>query len=152
MDTLVVDKTATLTVGAPTLTEVGTLEGMREEELLGLVAGLEAQSEHPLAAAIIQGSRERGIEPKSVEGFESVTGKGVVGNISGRRVALGNRAMMEQERLVIDSLRDHADGLRDEGIRPRPKIPSRRCFLPAAPLVHWRFAAVSRHRLARCAG
>ena len=115
VDTLVVDKTGTLTVGSPTLTEVGTVEGMREEELLGLVAGLEVQSEHPLAAAIVQGSRERGIEPKSAEGFESVTGKGVVGNVSGLRVALGNRAMMEQEGLAIDALADRADELRNEG-------------------------------------
>lgn len=115
VDTLVVDKTGTLTLGAPTLSEIASVGGVAQEELLELVASLESQSEHPLAAAIVEGARDRGVKPLVAEGFESVTGKGVLAEVGGRRVVLGNRAMMEQEDLAIDELVSRADELRDQG-------------------------------------
>ena len=115
VDTLVVDKTGTLTVGEPTLTEIITAGDVQEHELLAALAGLESRSEHPLAASIVAAARERGIQPASIEGFESVTGKGVFGDLDGRRVALGNAAMMEHEGVQIDSLAERANERRDEG-------------------------------------
>ena len=96
-DTLVVDKTGTLTEGKPRLARVQPTEGFTEEEVLRLAAGLERGSEHPLAAAVVKGARERGIEPGEVRDFRSVTGKGVAGVVEGRRVALGNAAMLRDE-------------------------------------------------------
>src|SRR5690606_36298395 len=93
VDTLMVDKTGTLTEGRPELvTEIAT--GVSEDELLRLAAGLERGSEHPLAAAIVRGAERRGVRPGDSEQFESVTGKGVRGAVDGRRVALGNPALM----------------------------------------------------------
>ena len=90
VDTLVVDKTGTLTEGRPTLVGAYALFGS-EDELLRLVAGLEQASEHPLARAIVDGARERGITPPPAEGFESITGQGIRGRVAGRKVAIGNR-------------------------------------------------------------
>ena len=123
VDTLVVDKTGTLTMGKPTLTEVEPVVGLGTEELLGFAASLEAQSEHPLAAAIVSAAKHKGIDLAQVEEFESVTGKGVRGQVAGRRVALGNRAMMDLEASdrrsgggdVDDPLRVRADELSDGG-------------------------------------
>jgi len=95
VDTLVLDKTGTLTEGKPKLVRVVAASGVEESHLLRLAASLERGSEHPLAAAIVNGAEERGIELVSVEGFESVTGKGVRGRVGGREVALGNRALMD---------------------------------------------------------
>ena len=95
VDTLVVDKTGTLTEGKPKLVTVEPADGIDEADLLRVSASLERGSEHPLAEAIISGAQERGIDPDSAESFESVTGKGVTGKVKGRSVALGNRALMD---------------------------------------------------------
>jgi Cu+-exporting ATPase len=102
VDTLVVDKTGTLTEGKPQLTDfvlADGFSGMEERELLGLVAGLEIASEHPLAAAIVAGARERGARPAALSGdesFDSVAGKGVRGTVAGRRLLIGNRTLLEE--------------------------------------------------------
>ncbi len=115
VDTLVVDKTGTLTVGRPRLTRVEASGGFADEDVLRIAAGLEDRSEHPLATAIATGARERGLEPAPAEHFESLTGLGVVGRSAGRRVALGNRALMQQEGVRADDLARRADELRSEG-------------------------------------
>jgi len=114
--TLVVDKTGTLTEGKPKLVTVySTLDDLSENEFLAFVATLEKGSEHPLAAAIINGTKERGIELQTTEDFESVTGKGVKGTITGRKVALGNAALMEDLGVDFSGLREKAEELRSEG-------------------------------------
>jgi len=95
VDTLIVDKTGTLTEGKPKLVSVAAASGAEEPYLLRVAASLERGSEHPLAAAIAKGAEERGVELAPVEDFESVTGKGVRGRVGGREVALGNRALMD---------------------------------------------------------
>lgn len=99
VDTLVLDKTGTLTEGRPALVGVRLAEGadVTEETLLGLAASLERGSEHPLAEAIVRGAEERGLAVEPVGNFGSVTGKGVSGTVGGRRVAIGNCAMMQAE-------------------------------------------------------
>ncbi len=100
-DTLVIDKTGTLTEGRPRLVTVLIAAGISEEEVLRLSAGLETGSEHPLAAAIIAGARDRGIPPAAASNFESLTGAGVTGTVGGRQVALGNLHLMERARVVV---------------------------------------------------
>ena len=95
VDTVVVDKTGTLTEGKPRLVTVEPTAGVDEADLLAVAAGLEAGSEHPLASAVVAGVRDRRIEPASVSGFASVTGKGVRGEVNGQPVALGNALMMD---------------------------------------------------------
>ena len=94
IDTLVVDKTGTLTVGRPKLIAVESLTGFSEGEVLAVAAGLEKNSEHPLAAAIVEGASERGLTIDVVEDFGSITGKGVTGTVGGRKIALGNQSLM----------------------------------------------------------
>jgi Cu+-exporting ATPase len=94
VDTLIVDKTGTLTEGKPRLTDVVAAGGIDENELLSLAAALEKGSEHPLAEAIVEGAASRGLRLADAVDFEAVTGKGVSGTVSGRKVALGNTAMM----------------------------------------------------------
>ena len=94
VDTLVVDKTGTLTEGKPALTTVAALGGIEESVLLRLVASLERVSEHPLASAIVRGAEERGITTAAVRDFRSITGKGVVGVVDGRTIAVGNAALL----------------------------------------------------------
>ena len=120
VDTLVVDKTGTLTEGRPRLMTVEVVGAGAEGELLALAAGLERGSEHPLAAAIVAGARERGVEPGASGDFQSVTGKGVIGSVSGpdgrsRRVALGNVALLEAASIDPAPLQARADALRREG-------------------------------------
>jgi len=115
IDTLVVDKTGTLTIGKPRLVSVRTTEGFEEPEVLRLAAALEKGSEHPLAAAIVDGARERGLDPTDAADFASHTGKGVSGTVEGREVGLGNKALMTQLGLSIASLEDDADELRADG-------------------------------------
>ena len=114
VDTLVVDKTGTLTEGRPALVEV-VAEGMTEDELLGLVAALEAQSEHPLARAIVEGASARGIILPEVESFDSTTGKGISGRVGGRSIAIGNVAMMREAGVDIADLSERADAARRKG-------------------------------------
>jgi len=115
IDTVVVDKTGTLTEGKPRLVTVGTAPGFAEGEVLALAAGLEQGSEHPLAAAVLAGAAERGVAPARVESFESVTGQGVVGQAGGRGVALGNARLMQASGIDAASLAARADALRAEG-------------------------------------
>jgi len=104
VDTLVLDKTGTLTVGKPTVVALKPASGISEETLLKLAASLERGSEHPLAAAIVRAAADRGLTLGNVEGFESVSGKGVTGIIDGRKVALGNRALMQAIGIDVDAL------------------------------------------------
>ena len=116
VDTLVVDKTGTLTLGKPKLTQVLARGAADESTVLQLAASLETQSEHPLAQAILSGARERGIDPESARDFQSVTGKGVTGTVDGRTVALGNQALMEHEQVALsDADRGDAESLRKTG-------------------------------------
>jgi Cu+-exporting ATPase len=114
VDTVIVDKTGTLTEGKPTLTDVVALQG-DEAEVLGLAAALERGSEHPLAEAIVAGARDRGLSPGSAADFEAVTGKGVRGTVDGRNVALGNPAMMRDLGLETGEAEARADTLRTDG-------------------------------------
>ena len=111
VDTLVIDKTGTLTEGKPKLISVGALNGYDETELLRLAASLEQASEHPLAAAIVAGAKERNIALASATGFQSSTGKGVRGTVEGRTVMVGNSAMFGTNGRDADK----ADALRKEG-------------------------------------
>ncbi|MFT5357081.1 MAG: Cu+-exporting ATPase [Polyangiales bacterium] len=117
VDTLVVDKTGTLTEGRPALVAVVVAEGAKidEEELLRMAAALERGSEHPLAEAIVRGAEERGLTLSKAEDFDSVTGKGVRGNVDGRDVALGNAAMMSELSIDASPVRVRAEALRAEG-------------------------------------
>lgn len=115
VDTLVVDKTGTLTEGKPRLTEVVPAEGFNEQQLLQLVASLEKASEHPLAAAIIAGAKERNIDLVAVEDFQSITGKGVTGTSGGKRIGIGNAALMQDLGAKSESLKERAESLQKEG-------------------------------------
>ncbi len=115
VDTLVVDKTGTLTEGKPRLVQVEATPGIDEPTLLRLAATLERGSEHPLAAAIVAGASERGVELGKAESFESVTGKGVTGEVDGKRVALGNARLLESLGVDPDALVQRAEALRAEG-------------------------------------
>jgi Cu+-exporting ATPase len=115
IDTLVVDKTGTLTEGRPELVAIEPSDGVAEKDLLRFVTSLEASSEHPLAAAIVRGAKKQGVEPVSVQGFESVTGKGVRGQVEGRQISLGNVAMMSESGVEVRQLQQRAEALRAEG-------------------------------------
>jgi Cu+-exporting ATPase len=115
VDTLIVDKTGTLTVGKPKLAAVLPEAGHDEDEVLRLAASLERGSEHPLAEAIVTGAEERGITLAKAEDFEAVTGKGVKGTVGGSRVALGNAKMMADLGLETKRLGETANARRDEG-------------------------------------
>ena len=115
VDTLVVDKTGTLTLGRPTLVKVQPAPEWDEARLLRLAASLERGSEHPLAAAIVTGAEERGVQLTRTEAFDSVTGKGVQGQIDGHDVALGNGRLMEQLGIDVSALGETAEASRREG-------------------------------------
>jgi Cu+-exporting ATPase len=114
-DTLVVDKTGTLTEGKPRLAGVEPVEGVTADELLRLAAGLERGSEHPLATAIVQGALQKGLTPAASGGFQSVTGMGVIGEVEGRQVILGTTALLTQHRVNPGPLQSRLDALRGEG-------------------------------------
>jgi Cu+-exporting ATPase len=115
VDTLVVDKTGTLTEGRPKLVSVQPVGGGDEATLLRMAASLERGSEHPLAAAIVRGAEERGVALAHAESFESFTGKGVRGRVDGRTVALGNRRLLDDLHIAADDATAQADTLRREG-------------------------------------
>jgi Cu+-exporting ATPase len=115
VDALVLDKTGTLTEGKPSLVSVIPIEGMTERDLLYFAASLERVSEHPLAAAIVAGTTERDIQLASVDAFQSLTGRGVVGKVDGHSVALGNQALMEELGVEVGRLAGTAENLRQEG-------------------------------------
>jgi len=115
IDTLVVDKTGTLTLGKPSVVSILASAEWTENDVLALAAALERSSEHPLAAAIVATARERGIVLADSSDFLSLTGKGVSGLVNGRRVALGNRKLMDELGADVSSLAPQADRLRAEG-------------------------------------
>jgi P-type Cu+ transporter len=115
VDTLIVDKTGTLTEGKPRLVAVVAADGVAEAEVLRLAAAVERGSEHPLGAAIVAGAAERGITPEAASAFQSLTGKGATGRVSLRRVAIGNRALMSDAGVDVAALLARADALRGEG-------------------------------------
>jgi Cu+-exporting ATPase len=115
VDTLVVDKTGTLTEGKPRLVSVVAAAREGETALLRLAASLEQGSEHPLAAAIVAGAQERGVSIAAAEDFRSITGKGVLGTVDGKAVALGNRALLDELRIETGKLLEEAEALRRRG-------------------------------------
>jgi len=115
VDTVVIDKTGTLTEGRPRLMSVRTIDGSDESQLLRLAATLEEASEHPLAAAIVQGAAERGVVRARAEQFESITGKGVKGLVDGHLVVLGSRQLIEDEGVRAEELAVASDDLRKQG-------------------------------------
>jgi len=115
IDTLVVDKTGTLTLGKPKLLDIVAAEGFDEAKLLYFGAGIEKGSEHPLAAAIVGGASERGIVPGNGESFASLTGKGVTGTVARKSVALGNLKLMEEIGIDVSAIRSRADEMRNDG-------------------------------------
>ena len=115
IDTLVVDKTGTLTEGRPKLVGVHPVGVTSEQDLLRMTASLERGSEHPLAAAIVRGAEERNVQLPTASDFESVSGKGVTGLVDGHRVAVGNAALMAQLGIDASGLSKTADELRAEG-------------------------------------
>jgi P-type Cu+ transporter len=115
VDTLVLDKTGTLTEGRPRLSTIQALPGSTEDEILRLAAGLERGSEHPLAAAIVAGAKDHGLSIDSPANFRSITGKGVNGTIKGQEIALGNRALFDELGIPSGDLAAPSERLRKEG-------------------------------------
>ncbi|WP_230181613.1 heavy metal translocating P-type ATPase [Aquabacterium sp. CECT 9606] len=115
VDTLIVDKTGTLTEGKPRFDRSVAAQGYTDDEVLRLAASLDQGSEHPLAAAIVAAARERGLVLEKADGFESSTGIGVRGGVGGKALALGNTALMDQLGVPLDALKAQAEALRAEG-------------------------------------
>ena len=115
VDTLVVDKTGTLTEGKPSVVAIKTANGIAEADLLRLTASLELSSEHPLAAAIVRSANERGLTLAPVENFDSPGGKGVTGSVEGRKLVIGNQRIMTEAGIDTASLASAADDLRRDG-------------------------------------
>ncbi|MDE2148293.1 MAG: heavy metal translocating P-type ATPase [Gammaproteobacteria bacterium] len=115
IDTLVIDKTGTITEGKPALTDVFPYQAFDKSEALKLAAALEAGSEHPLARAVLAAASAGGVAIVKVEDFKSITGKGVVGTVAGRRVALGNAALMDDEGAAAAGWDEDAEALRRDG-------------------------------------
>lgn len=115
VNTLVVDKTGTLTEGKPRLMTANAVEGMDETELLRLSASLERGSEHPLAEAVVAGAHDRGVQLSKAESFRSITGKGVTGRVDGREVSLGNRSLLDEFGINPGELASKAEELRGDG-------------------------------------
>jgi Cu+-exporting ATPase len=118
IDTIVLDKTGTLTRGKPAVTRVVSANGVPEAELLRLAAAAEVGSEHPLGEAIVARAREQGLALPRAERFEAVTGKGIQARIEGRELALGNRALMDEAGVALDGLDAEADRLARDGATP----------------------------------
>jgi Cu+-exporting ATPase len=115
VDTLIVDKTGTLTEGRPTFERAVAMAGFEEKEVLRLAASLDQGSEHPLAAAILTAAKDRDLKMSKAEDFDSESGIGVQGKVDGRSLALGNTALMEQLGVKVDPLKSQAEKLRGEG-------------------------------------
>lgn len=121
VEVVVLDKTGTITEGRPTVTDVVRADGMAgqsEEDILTLVASLENSSEHPLGLAIVEYAKEKGIPLGSAEGFEAKSGRGAVGTVRGTRVAVGNRALMEEQGVNAEPLSEAAERLASDGKTP----------------------------------
>jgi heavy metal translocating P-type ATPase len=115
IDTLVIDKTGTLTEGQPSVVAIETVAGISEAELLRLAASLERNSEHPLAAAIVRSANERGLVLEAVKDFDQPAGKGVIGNVSGHALVIGNRQIMADAGIDTSSIDKSAEVLRRDG-------------------------------------
>lgn len=115
IDTLIVDKTGTLTEGRPVFEKAVAMPGFNETDVLQLAASLDQGSEHPLAEAIVRAAREQNLKLDTVEQFESASGIGVHGVVGGARLAMGNAAIMAQEKVAIDALAEVAETLRQTG-------------------------------------
>ncbi|HYA28417.1 MAG TPA: heavy metal translocating P-type ATPase [Acidobacteriota bacterium] len=115
VDTVVVDKTGTLTMGKPHLVTIEAVDGTNEADMLRLAASLEKASEHPLAAAIVSGAQERNLTLANDQGFQSYTGKGIFGVVEGKRIALGNIKLFDELKISAETLRGRAEQLRAEG-------------------------------------
>ena len=115
IDTVVLDKTGTLTRGEPEVVEVVSADSFDQGDILRLVAALERESEHPLAEAIVRAAEQRQIEMPRASDFESIAGHGAVATVAGRRVAVGNRRLLDREHVSLDGLAERADALAGEG-------------------------------------
>jgi Cu+-exporting ATPase len=115
VDTLIVDKTGTLTEGKPRLTSVLSVNEGDESEVLRLAASLERGSEHPLATAIVSGAQTKGLKLSEAQNFRSITGKGIIGTVDGRKVALGNRKLLDDLSVSSKDLQERAEKLRHDG-------------------------------------
>ena len=115
IDTIIVDKTGTLTEGRPAVTAIVPAAGFTEEEALRLAASVERASEHPLALAIVRAAEEQEIVPAAVANFDSPTGKGALGTVEGRRIALGNAKFLAEQGVDVAPLAEQADRLREDG-------------------------------------
>ena len=115
VDTLIVDKTGTLTQGKPTFDRIVAAKGMDETTVLQIAASIDQGSEHPLAHAIVAEARERKLTLTKPENFESASGIGVRGSVDGKRIALGNTALMDEEKVDWQPLSQAAEELRSEG-------------------------------------
>ena len=115
IDTLVVDKTGTLTEGKPSVTAIRVKDGYREDDVLQLAASLERASEHPLARAIVEAAKSKSLDLVEAADFDSPVGKGVTGTIAGRKLVIGNRHMMAESRVDISALESDAENMRAEG-------------------------------------
>src|SRR5690606_14099840 len=113
-----VDKTGTLTLGRPTLTEIVPADGCARDGVLALVAAAEVHSEHPIAVAVAEGAQAEGIEPAAASGFAAVSGQGIEATVSGRKVAAGSAGFMRSLGLDIAPFSDHADRLAGDGASP----------------------------------
>ncbi len=116
--TIVFDKTGTITEGKPTVTDVLTTEGVEDDDLLQLTASAEMGSEHPLGQAIVLGAKAKGLELLKVEGFESITGRGIEASIGGQTVLAGNRKLMDERNIPLTALEADSDHLAGEGKTP----------------------------------
>ncbi|MBU8547199.1 heavy metal translocating P-type ATPase [Roseomonas sp. F4] len=115
IDTLVVDKTGTLTQGRPDVVAVIPAVGVAEDEVLRLAAGLERPSQHPLAEAVVRAAEKRGLAVPAVEGFDAPIGRGVTGAVEGRQVAVGNARLMDEAKVDVGALSAEAERLRGDG-------------------------------------
>ncbi len=115
VDTLVVDKTGTLTEGKPRVASIVGLDNYSENEVLRMAASLERGSEHPLASAIVSAAEEKNLTFTQTKDFKSVTGKGVIGNIEGKKIAIGNAPLMEQLGVAVNSTKEKAEDMRRDG-------------------------------------
>ena len=115
IDTIIVDKTGTLTEGKPSVTSIATVRGQDENELLRLAASVEKASEHPLAAAIVKAAQDRKLEIPKVMGFDSPSGKGAIGMVDKKRIVIGNAKFMGELKIATDALSDKADAMRRDG-------------------------------------
>ena len=118
LDTIVLDKTGTITWGKPALTDVIAAPGFAEADVLAVAAAVEHSSEHPLAQAIVDGARERGLAARQTDRFEAIPGHGVEATVEGREILLGNGKLMADRGIAAEALDDAARALADDGKTP----------------------------------